>query len=67
MLRIAVGGHGYWGPKLARNVAASSACELAAICDVSPARSPSLDSSIPTFRWRRTRPLCSPTRGSTRW
>src|SRR5262245_56819258 len=33
MIRIAVAGYGYWGPKLARNIAEARECELAAICD----------------------------------
>src|SRR5262245_22926933 len=33
MIRIAVAGYGYWGPKLARNIAGARECELAAICD----------------------------------
>ena len=37
-LRVAVIGYGYWGPNLARNIAAHSGTELAAICDLSPAR-----------------------------
>ena len=38
MIRIAVAGYGYWGPKLARNIAEARECELAAICDPSMAR-----------------------------
>jgi predicted dehydrogenase len=34
-LAVAVAGYGYWGPNVARNVAASETTELAAICDVS--------------------------------
>ena len=33
MIRVAVAGYGYWGPKLARNIAEARECELAAICD----------------------------------
>jgi predicted dehydrogenase len=38
LIRVGVLGYGHWGSKLARNIAASFACELAAICDISPAR-----------------------------
>lgn len=38
MLRIGVVGLGYWGPNLARNVAACPATELAALCDVDAER-----------------------------
>jgi predicted dehydrogenase len=37
-LRIAVVGAGYWGPNLARNFRSSPDWELAAICDIDPAR-----------------------------
>lgn len=33
MIQVAVLGYGYWGPNLARNIAASSDCHLAAIAD----------------------------------
>lgn len=32
-VRVAIAGYGYWGPNLARNVAAADRCELALICD----------------------------------
>src|SRR5215470_3685429 len=38
MIRIAVAGYGYWGPKVARNIAVARECELAAICDLSMSR-----------------------------
>jgi len=38
MIRIAVAGYGYWGPKVARNIAVARECELAAICDPSMSR-----------------------------
>lgn len=38
VLRAAVVGAGYWGPNLARNFAASDRWELAAVCDLDPAR-----------------------------
>lgn len=34
-VRIGLAGYGYWGPNLARNVAAASRCELAVVCDKS--------------------------------
>ena len=38
MLRVAVFGYGYWGPKLVRNFAAGARTEVVAIADLSPAR-----------------------------
>jgi predicted dehydrogenase len=38
LIRIGVLGYGYWGPNVARNIAASSLCRLAAICDTSSSR-----------------------------
>jgi len=35
-VRIGVAGLGYWGPNLARNLAAIEGCELAWLCDPSP-------------------------------
>lgn len=37
-LRVAVIGYGYWGPNLARNIAAHAGTELAAIGDLNPGR-----------------------------
>jgi predicted dehydrogenase len=36
LLRVGVAGLGYWGPNLARNLAAIAGCELAWLCDPSP-------------------------------
>jgi predicted dehydrogenase len=36
VLRVGVAGLGYWGPNLARNLAAIAGCELAWLCDPSP-------------------------------
>ena len=36
-IRVGVIGYGYWGPNIARNVQGLDHCELAAICDRSPA------------------------------
>jgi predicted dehydrogenase len=35
-VRVAVAGLGYWGPNIARNLAAIPGCELAWLCDASP-------------------------------
>jgi len=35
-IRVGVAGLGYWGPNLARNLAAIAGCELAWLCDPSP-------------------------------
>ena len=35
LLKIAIVGCGYWGPNLARNIAANKRMSLAAICDLS--------------------------------
>ena len=37
MIRVGVIGYGYWGPVVARNFHGAANCELAAICDKSPA------------------------------
>lgn len=37
VVRIGVIGYGYWGPNIVRNVAGLQSCELAAVCDRSPA------------------------------
>ena len=34
-MRVAVAGLGYWGPNIARNLAAIPGCELAWLCDAS--------------------------------
>ncbi len=38
-IRVALGGYGYWGPNLARCIAANGSARLAAICDAAPERS----------------------------
>jgi predicted dehydrogenase len=38
LIRIGLLGYGYWGPNLARNIQASSSCDLAMIGDLSPER-----------------------------
>jgi predicted dehydrogenase len=37
VVRMGVLGYGYWGPNIVRNLSGLSNCELAAICDKSPA------------------------------
>lgn len=37
MIRIAVIGYGYWGPRIARNFNSADGCKVVAICDKSPA------------------------------
>jgi predicted dehydrogenase len=36
-VRVGVIGYGYWGPNVARNLAALDNCQLAAVCDKNPA------------------------------
>jgi predicted dehydrogenase len=51
-IRTAVIGFGYWGPNLARNIAACDATEVAAIADLDPLRRSAaarLYSGVPTF------------------
>jgi predicted dehydrogenase len=38
VIKVGLVGYGYWGPNLARNLAASRECLLAGICDLSPER-----------------------------
>lgn len=37
MIRVGIIGYGYWGPVVARNFQNADGCQLAAICDASPA------------------------------
>ena len=37
MIRIGVIGYGYWGPNIVRNLRSLEGCQLAAVCDQSPA------------------------------
>lgn len=46
-LGIAVLGLGYWGPNLARNVAASKSCRLAGLCDQDEVRLTSVGAGYP--------------------
>ena len=38
MIGIAIVGYGYWGPQLARNIAAVDGCRLLAVCDAAESR-----------------------------
>jgi predicted dehydrogenase len=49
-IRVGVVGLGYWGPNLARNLAALGGCELAWLCDASPAAREKLERSFPGAR-----------------
>jgi predicted dehydrogenase len=37
MIRVGIIGYGYWGPQIARNFHSTEDCEIAVICDKSPA------------------------------
>lgn len=49
-MRVAVIGLGYWGPNLVRNLSASPATELAAICDRDDARLQAIGAQFPAAR-----------------
>jgi predicted dehydrogenase len=49
-IRVGVVGLGYWGPNLARNLAAIPGCELAWLCDASPEAREKLERSFPSAR-----------------
>ncbi len=49
-VRVGVVGLGYWGPNLARNFAAIDGCELAWLCDASPATREKLTGGFPGVR-----------------
>ena len=49
-LRVGVVGLGYWGPNLARNLAAIPGCELAWLCDSSPPARDALARRFPDAR-----------------
>jgi predicted dehydrogenase len=50
IVRVGVVGLGYWGPNLARNLAAIPDCELAWLCDASPQAREHLERSFPSAR-----------------
>jgi len=52
-IRVGVVGLGYWGPNLARNLAASPGCELAWLCDASEHALEKLQRSFPSARATR--------------
>jgi predicted dehydrogenase len=49
-IRVGVVGLGYWGPNLARNLAAIEDCELAWLCDAAPEARDRLAPSFPSAR-----------------
>jgi predicted dehydrogenase len=49
-IRVGVVGLGYWGPNLARNLAAIPGCELAWLCDASEQARAKLEPSFPSAR-----------------
>ncbi|MDQ6729779.1 MAG: Gfo/Idh/MocA family oxidoreductase [Actinomycetota bacterium] len=49
-LRVGVAGLGYWGPNLARNLAALPDCELVVCCDLSPAARTRVAAMLPGVR-----------------
>jgi len=57
VIRVGLVGYGYWGPNLARNLAESRGCVLAALCDPSSERLASAHRSFPTVPavgdWKR--------------
>ena len=46
-VRVGVVGLGYWGPNIARNLAAAKDCELRWLCDASPERLQGIAASFP--------------------
>jgi predicted dehydrogenase len=49
-LQVAVVGYGYWGPNLVRNVVASTAMELAALCELDHKRADAFRARMPGVR-----------------
>ncbi|HYM55024.1 MAG TPA: Gfo/Idh/MocA family oxidoreductase [Solirubrobacteraceae bacterium] len=49
-VRVGVVGLGYWGPNLARNLAAIPGCEVRSLCDASPQAREKLAPSFPSAR-----------------
>jgi predicted dehydrogenase len=50
MVRVGVIGYGYWGPVVARNFHSADECQVAAICDKSPAAQTRAGRSFPGIR-----------------
>ncbi|MCZ6784088.1 MAG: Gfo/Idh/MocA family oxidoreductase [Proteobacteria bacterium] len=50
MLRVAVFGCGYWGPKVIRNLHALDGCEVRVACDSDPERVEAVRKTYPTIR-----------------
>ena len=53
-VRVGVAGLGYWGPNLARNLAAIPGCELAWLCDASEDALARVQSAFPSARSTRS-------------
>lgn len=49
-VRVAVAGLGYWGPNIARNMAAIAGCEVRWLCDASPQARERIAPAFPTAR-----------------
>lgn len=49
-VRVGLAGYGYWGPNLARNIAAAERCELAVVCDADDASRARAGSTHPQAR-----------------
>jgi predicted dehydrogenase len=47
MIRVGIIGYGYWGPHIARNFHAVDGCEIATICDKSPAAQRRIQRAFP--------------------
>src|SRR2546430_3197916 len=50
MIRIGVIGYGYWGPNIVRNLRSLEGCQVAAVCDQSPAARKRIGQAHPDLR-----------------
>src|SRR2546429_8794765 len=50
MIRIGVIGYGYWGPNIVRNLRSLEGCQVAAVCDQSPAARKRISQAHPDLR-----------------
>src|SRR2546430_15155876 len=50
MIRIGVIGYGYWGPNIVRNLRSLEGCQVAAVCDQSPAARKRIPQAHPDLR-----------------
>jgi predicted dehydrogenase len=62
MIRVGIIGYGYWGPHIVRNFHAADDCEVAAVCDKSPAAQKRIQRAYPDARVTgdASEVLCSP-------